>query len=183
MNDKPVIQRQKDPGNKAGGPAAQRPWTTAEIATLRRLAPLGAQAVSQELTRPVWSVRKQAQRLRISLRRDGERRGLILGQPRGSKAYPIQRLRFLRQLRTDILAGRVDVARMERRVRAITRGEPLCPECARRPVEVEQTGLCEDCHLDRLAWAHAMEADRVEKDRQLLRERQRKSRAKRREAS
>ena len=177
MNDTTVIRGSKTPVLKS------RPWTTAEIAELRRVATLGAETAAELLGRSVASVKGAARRHRISLRPAGERRGLALGQPKGTKAYPIQRLRFLRQLRADVLAGRVDVARMERRVRAITRGEPLCPECARRPVEVEQTGLCEDCHLDRLAWAHAMEADRVEKDRQLLRERQRKSRAKRREAS
>jgi hypothetical protein len=180
VNDTAVIHRQKDRGNKRGKDGQwQTTWKMSEIAELRRLAPLGAQVVADQLGRSVWSVRKQAYRLRISLRPSGERRGVVLGQPRGTRAYPPQRLRFLRQLREDILAGRIDVVRMERRIRAITHGADLCPECAKRPIENERTGLCEDCHLDRLTWAHALEADRAEKDRQLLRERQRKSRARR----
>jgi hypothetical protein len=182
MNDTRVIHRHESRGTKRGKKGRfQTSWTTSEVADLRRLAPLGAEAIAEELSRSVWSVKKQAQRLRISLRRDGETRGPVLGQPRGDRLAPaVHRIRFLRQLRADVLAGRVDVERMERRVRLIARGAALCPECAKRPVEIERTGLCEDCHLDRLAWAHALEADRAEKDRQLLRERQRKSRARRR---
>jgi hypothetical protein len=181
MNDTRVILRNEDRETKPGSGRFQTSWTTSELAELRRLAPLGAEAIAAELGRSVASVKMQAHRLRISLRRDGETRGPVLGQPRGSSlASSARRVAFLRQLKDDVLAGRVDVARMERRVRLIARGADRCPWCSVRPIEVERTGLCEDCHLDRLAWAHALEADRAEKDRLLLRERQRKSRARRR---
>lgn len=170
-NHTPVILRNKPPETK--------PWTSRELAELRRLAPLGAATVAALLERSIASVKMAAHRHRISLRPEGERRGLVLGQPRsGSLVSSVRRIAFLRQLREDVLAGKADVVRMERRIRAITHGASLCPRCSVRPVEIERTGLCEDCHVEELAWAHALEADRTKADRLLLRERQRKSRAK-----
>lgn len=156
-----------------------REWTTKEIAELRRLAPMGAACAADVLGRSVAAVTGQAHKHRISLRRDGETRGLILGQPRGvSFTQGAFRTRALLQLREDVLAGRVDMVRMERRARLLTRGAQLCPTCTRRPVEVDVTGLCEDCHLQVLADTHALEADRLEAERRLDRERQRKHRRK-----
>ncbi len=174
VNDTAVISRQQPPGN-----IPSRPWTSKELGELRRLAPLGAETIAELLERSVWSVRKQAQRIRISLRPEGERRGTVLGQPRGvSMLADARRTRQLRQLREDVLAGRVDVARAERRGRAIALGRTDCPSCSVRPIEVESTGFCEDCHLEALALGHALEADRAEAQRGVDRERQRKHRSK-----
>lgn len=156
-----------------------RPWTMREIAELRRLAPMGAATIAEILGRSTKSVQKQAHTQRISLRRAGETRGLILGQPAGiSFTRGAFGTRALLQLREDVLAGRVDVERIERRARLLTRGGQLCPSCSKRPVEVSMTGLCEDCHVRELADNHALEADRLEAERLLDRERQRKHRRK-----
>lgn len=202
MNHTDVIPRQNPPDNIRG-----RPWTTRELLELRRLAPLGAQAVAELLGRSVWSVVCAAHRHRISLRREGERAGRMLGEPRPPAAREVEEVAAalrdlledlmagrvgrrrdltrqaaaLRQLREDALAGRVDLGRVARRARAIGRGDPLCPACARRPQEVRSTGLCEDCHLRALAEAHRLESERAEAVRELDRERQRKHRGRERE--
>jgi hypothetical protein len=153
-----------------------RPWTTSEVATLRKMAPLGAQAIASMLERSTKAVRRQAERLRISLRTPGEVRGRILGQPRGVSFARDRGV--LGTLREDVLAGRVDPALIERRAQLLAAGAPLCPSCAVRPVEVESTGWCTPCHLRDLAEAHAMEADRITEQRHLDAERQRKHRRK-----
>jgi len=155
------------------------PWTTREIDKLRRLAPLGAAEISGMMGRTERSVRQMAHRMRISLRMPGQRRGLLLGQPRGvSFVEAVVRHPDLEGIREAVFAGDADIERMDRRVQLTANGAPLCPSCARRPQEIERTGLCEDCHTRELAHAHAMESDRAEADRHLDRERQRKHRRK-----
>ncbi|MGH2663665.1 MAG: hypothetical protein ACRDH8_12865 [Actinomycetota bacterium] len=141
------------------------------------MAPLGVEAAAEVLERSVAAVKMQAHRQRISLRGEGERRGLILGQPRGTRLREhAKQVAALRALREDVLAGRVDVARIERRVKLAVAGAPLCPACVKRPQEVESTGLCEVCHLRHLAEGHRLEQEDVEARRELDRERQRKHR-------
>lgn len=173
MNDTGVISREK----RRVTNREQRYWSSTELAELRKLAPLGEVVVAELLGRSITSVRGQAYRQRISMRRDGERRGLLLGQPRGvSLVAAAARYPDLAQIRENVFEQRADIERIDRRVRLLARGAPLCPACGRRPQEVERTGLCEDCHTRELAHAHAMEADRAEADRHLDRERQRKHR-------
>lgn len=160
---------------------AQRPWTTGELLDLRRHAHLGAAGVAELLERPVHSVRNQAYRLRISLRRDGTTQGLVLGQPRGVSfaGNAAARALQLRELRRASLAGEIDLARIERRAALIARGAPLCPGCTKRPVEKRTTGLCLDCHLGQLAEGHRLEASLRERVREVDREKQAKARARR----
>lgn len=154
-----------------------RPWTSGELTELRKLAPLGALAAAEVLERSVSSVKNQARRQRISLRRDGERRGRVLGQPRDVRMADAAHEDALARLRDDVLNGRIDADRVARRTQLIATGAPLCPSCAIRPVEVLATGTCSDCHMKALAAAHAMEADTLATQRLLDRERQRKHRA------
>ncbi len=132
----------------------QRPWTSREIAELRRLAPLGARALADLLERSVGSVKRQAHRMRISLRPDGERRGTILGQPRGAAIATDRRLS---KLRADVLAGLVDPARIERLGSARLLGRTDCPSCGIRPIEIESSGFCLECHLRALALGHELD--------------------------
>jgi hypothetical protein len=155
---------------------SKKPWTTAELAQVRKLAAKGAEAIAEELGRPVRSVTEAARRARISLRRSGERRGRVMGEPH-KLPVDVARVRMLRGLRDDVLAGKVDLRRIERRVRLLATGM-VCPGCGKRPQEVESSGLCEVCHLDNLTEAHRLERDRIEHQRALDGERQRKHRAK-----
>lgn len=123
-----------------------KPWTVRELEELRRLAPLGAAAAALALGRSVSSVELAAHRHRISLRRAGERRGSILGQPRGLRAEG-----ELRRLREGVLSGALDPAEVEARGAAVLLGADLCPACAARPPEVASTGFCRPCHLRALA--------------------------------
>lgn len=115
-------------------------WTTQELKTLRDQCHLGAKALAELLGRPVWSVKKQAARMRISLRRPGVRCGLILGQPRDASLRPDPKAR------EAILSGSVDAALYAKRLEL---DGPLCPTCGRRPVRVPRTGLCGVCHKER----------------------------------
>jgi ribosomal protein L37AE/L43A len=160
-----------------------REWTSQELATLRNQAHLGAEYVAQVLNRSVPSVKRQAQRHRISLRKPGEGRGIVLGQPRGVKwvdqvraGVPIERLNLLRE---QVVSGEIDMATLERKAREAVEGKPkpTCPACSQRPVERSTTGLCEVCHWTYLARAHRDEADRAEARRRLDAARQEKSRA------
>ncbi len=153
---------------------------------LRAVAATGAEAAAIILGRSVASVRTAAARHRISLRQPGERRGLVLGQPRGQSWARLRDAADLavaaRTVREAILAGEVDPARLERvarRALLIASGAPLCPACATRPQERSTTGLCEDCHLRELARAHREDQSRQEAQRELWRERQRKTRDRR----
>jgi hypothetical protein len=137
------VTRARICGKKAVG---IKPWTARELEELRRLAPLGARVAAAALGRSVASVQKAAARHRISLRRAGERRGLVLGQPRGTRATG-----ELAALRAAVLQGLVDAAEVEARGASALRGSALCPGCASRPPEVSSTGFCRPCHLRALA--------------------------------
>lgn len=159
------------------------PWTSQELVLLRSQAHLGAKAIAEMLGRTERAVRRQADRQRISLRKPGETRGLVLGQPAGVRwaaqiraGVPLDRLELLRQ---QILDGEVDMGTLERRAREAAEGKPrpICPSCGQRPVERSTTGMCEVCHWVYLARAHRDEADRAEARRRLDAARQEKSRA------
>lgn len=160
-----------------------RPWTSSEIATLREHAHLGATAVATLLGRSVRAVRLAASRNRISLRRQGERRGIILGQPRAvswsSQSGAGADSTRLSAIREDALAGVIDLGDLERRAleEMVSRTRSLCPSCGARPQERRSTGLCEPCHLRGLARAHRDEMDRREARRDLWAARQAKHRA------
>ena len=170
---------------------AARAWTSAEIDMLRRNAHLGLEACAQLLDRSPASVRTAAARHRISLRRRGEHRGLVLGQPRSqswagqaaASAGAVTR-GTLAAIRDAILSGDVDAGELERRIRGLIAGQPArtCPSCGARPQTRPATGLCDPCHLRHLAAAHRdAQATRLAK-RELWRERQassRKTRARR----
>lgn len=141
-----------------------RPWTTAELRVLREDAILGVKALAEKLGRSAESVASQARRQRISLRRKGERRGSVLGQPRG--------VSLRKALRDDLVSGRVDAALVAERMRIDEEAEMLCPSCAVRPVRVESTGLCRPCHLNRLADAHHEALAELVAQRRLWRARQ-----------
>ena len=137
-------------------------WTSGEIQRLRNLASLGAGPVAEELGRSIQSVRAAANRHRISLRPEGERRGTVLGQPRGVSLKAARTaeasLQAIEDVRAAIANGLVDPGDLERAVRRRRRlllGEPLCPGCGRNPIERE-TGLCDDCHWRGMADAHRL---------------------------
>lgn len=161
-------------------------WTSFEITTLRQNAHLGAHACAALLGRSVKSVKRKAEQKRISLRKPGERRGLILGQNRGTswidqKVSGIDPAR-LEALRRDVLSGEVDMTILEQRVRdaVLERHRPLCPWCGQRPQERATTGLCEPCHWRELARAHRDSVERTAARRELDAARQEASRARRR---
>ena len=116
----------------------KRPWTSRELGRLRDNRELGAVAVADLLGRSVWSVKQAAYRQGISLRRPGDARGHVLGQAR-----------------TMSLAGTVYQAMAAapevyaERLRVL-REAALCPECARRPIQIERSGLCRPCHGEHL---------------------------------
>lgn len=158
-------------------------WTSQELATLRSNAHLGVEVVAQILGRTPKAVRRMAQRHRISMRRPGETRGLVLGQPAGVRwaeqaraGVPLERLQLLRE---QLVKGEVDMATLEEKAREAVYGKPkpTCPSCGQRPIERSTTGLCEVCHWTYLARAHRDEADRADARRRLDAARQEKSRA------
>lgn len=178
--DQPTI-----PGSTRSKPV---PWTSGQIAQLRKLANDGNSAaeIAETLGRSLASVRQAAHRARISLRRPGERRGIVLGQPRGSRwRHPLNtRHATLMTIREGVLAGTIDISVLESiaaRPALLARGVPLCPNCVCRPQEVEKTGLCRECHLDALTAAHATASSYREAVRSYNREKQRSSRRNRRE--
>lgn len=160
-----------------------RGWTSAELQALRANAHLGADALAAILNRPREAVRSAAHRHRISLRQSGENRGAVLGQPRGQRWADQIRAGVsperLAAIRRDTRDGVVDMATLERKARDAVYGKPrpVCPACGQRPIERQQTGLCEVCHWRELARAHRDEADRIEARRALDAARQEKSRA------
>lgn len=165
----------------------QVPWTSSEVAILRKYATEGAAYVANELGRSVNSVKQMAKRQRISLRRRGSKAGLLLGQPRGVSWIE---LRFegitaerLRDLRRDALAGDIDLTAIEAQLIAIAKGkEPeLCPQCATRYVQRAVSGLCAPCHLRILSRLHQDAVDVRNAERQLWAARQENSRDRRRD--
>jgi hypothetical protein len=163
------------------------PWTSSEIATLRRLADQGAQVVAAELGRSVNSVKQMAKRQRLSLRRRGSRSGLLLGQPRGKSWLELRHegitTERLKAIREDALSGDVDLTTLEAQIVAIAKGrEPeLCPQCATRYVQRAASGLCAPCHLRILSRLHQDAVDTRNAERQLWAARQENSRDRRRD--
>lgn len=164
------------------GGGNSREWTSTEVAILRDNAGLGVAALSLILGRSVKSVETAAARHRISLRKPGERRGKILGQPASGRwvDQPADSSR-LAAIRADVLSGLVSMGDLERRIRERIHGpaRPLCPSCGQREQEKASTGLCEPCHLRELARAHRDEVDRQAARRDLWQARQEKHRSKR----
>lgn len=163
------------------------PWTSTEVAFVRDNADLGAAALSVALGRSVGSVKALANRNRISLRSTGERRGTLLGQPRGVRWGEQGDGSGLRlgAIRRDVLNGDVSMTDLEARIREIALGseKPDCPACGVRPQTRETTGLCEVCHLRALAQAHRDSEAVREAKRELWRARQESSRSKRAKAT
>jgi len=140
-----------------------RMWTTADLVVMREHAHLGAAAVALLLGRSVTSVRFEAHRFRISLRRTGERRGLVLGQPRGQAILPV--------IRGDVVSGKVSAEAIAERM-TLLRDAALCPVCARRPIEVPSSGYCVCCHKRLLSEAHLAELEKIDAQRSLWSSRQ-----------
>lgn len=159
------------------------PWSTDEVRVLRDHAHEGAATVSAILGRTEASVWSAAKRYRVSLRRRGETRGRILGQ-RGAWTVDTSGVdpARLALIRTEAIAGVVDVAILEARIRDEFHGprRPLCPACSQRPQERPATGLCEVCHLRELARAHRDEVERRDARRELWQARQDKHRRRKR---
>lgn len=158
-----------------------RPWTTAELALLRDQSDLGARALAQILDRSIQSVKHVAHRHGISLRRRGEKRGLLLGQPRrtswkdSTEVIPPERLE---RIRAAARSGDLDLEELYRRIRqdTATPNRPVCPKCVSRPQEKPATGLCAVCHYRELARVHRDHEALTDAKRELWRARQARSR-------
>lgn len=161
-------------------------WTSSEIHIIRNNSNLGVAVVAIMLNRSVKSVKHKAARERISLRKPGERRGLLLGQSKDT-AWMDQlgispaRLALIRE---EAIAGTLDIGDLERRILDAVKKphRPLCPWCGTRPQQKASTGLCEPCHLRELARQHREEAERASARRDLDAARQQASRARRKNA-
>lgn len=139
-------------------------WTTRDLAVLREHAALGAEECAAIMGLSVPAVKKAAARYRISLRRPGSRRGLIMGQPRGISLRQDVRASLVADRRDELVAERMRID-----------GEAaLCPCCGVRPVRVRSTGFCTACHMHRLADHHDEAAADAEAIRRLAAARQRK---------
>lgn len=119
-----------------------RSWTTGELKIMRANAHLGAAALAELLERSQRSVEAAASRHRISIRRRGESRGTVLGQPRGESLDPA--------VRATLVDGGALVAERMR----VNHEAALCPSCAKREIAVRVSGLCKPCHLRRLRDIH-----------------------------
>ena len=116
---------------------------------MRDNAHLGADGVAALLDRSTSAVRQQARTHHISLRRTGETRGLLIGQPRGIKLSDLPEL-LAATGDTDI-----DLADVIARVQAAsTTTQPICPHCTERPANHQASGWCVTCYLKQLAAAH-----------------------------
>lgn len=156
----------------------KRTWTTAELRVLREYAGEGVEALAIRLDRSVSSVKHAAERNRISLRRTGEARGAILGQPRGESFASYRNGHPLSDLRLEALEGRIDLAELEEQVRKIATSKSnrnLCPSCVAREATT-RTGLCRVCHMRALASAMTEERDYREAARSYEAARQRRHR-------
>ena len=145
-------------------------WTTTELRILRENADAGALELALLLGRSVQSVKLAAHRQRVSLRRAGEHRGLVLGQALGMPMPP--------EIREDLVSGRVDAGAVAERMRTRANGD-LCPSCGRRPVEVASPGFCNVCHMELLTAAHLAELEKIDAQRALWSSRQALCRARR----
>ncbi|MGO8684200.1 MAG: hypothetical protein ACLQUT_06435 [Thermoleophilia bacterium] len=150
-------------------PETSRPWTTRELQALRAHAEEGLLALVVRLGRSPASVTMAAHRFRISLRRPGQRGGLVLGQPRHASLSRAQRRSMLDRL-TATLTARNLAADLDPE-------SQLCPLCAMRVVTVTSTGLCGVCHMKKLAEAHRDALAEIEAQRELLAARQQLHRA------
>jgi hypothetical protein len=113
-------------------------------------------------------VKQAAARNGISLRPAGERRGLLLGQPRGYHVPPDQRKILLDSGNYDkLLAAYGDLMR--------GKGE-LCPNCAKRPITTRD-GFCAVCQMERVAEMAEQRADEAERRLRVWRGAKRYSRA------
>lgn len=156
-----------------GRSGERRGWTSRELARLRKHAPLGVAGCAEVLGRSEASVRNAAHRHRISLRREGSRRGLVMGQPRG--------VSLRKALREELVGGRLDGPMAERM--RLDREAELCPSCAARPIAVPTTGLCGVCHTRALTQAHRDQLLLLEAKRALWTSRQQLKRARDRAAA
>lgn len=147
-------------------------WNTGELTTLRNYASLGAAELAEMLGRSVNSVRMTARRYRISLRRANERRGLVLGQPRG--------YRLAADISSDIRSGHIPAEVLAQRT-ALREEAGMCPCCGRNPATVRATGFCRSCHLDRMTSAHLDILEEHDAQRALWTSRQALCRTRRRE--
>ena len=149
-------------------------WKGSEIRYLRGHAREGAAAIAAHLsalraaekapraTLTVKAVTRQAERMRIALRRPGSRRGRMLGQPRGESwvAGPSS------ALRQAALEGALDLTLAEGRIAAELGGQaPVCPSCGMRPAWHTKTGLCIVCHKKRLAEQLRQQTSEAEAER------------------
>lgn len=165
----------------------QKPWSSGELGYLRQHASEGAPAIAEALNRSIESVKNAARRNRISLRREGEKRGLLLGQPKHSSWMDLRKEGIsaprLEQIRQDALAGLIDLGELERQIADIAKGkEPeICPQCTTRYIQRAATGLCAPCHLKILARLHQDAVDQRNAERQLWAARQENSRNRRRD--
>ena len=146
------------------------PWTTRERQLLRENAQLGLRAVADLLGRSENSVRTQAARMRVSLRRPGEVRGKLLGQPNG---VSLRGTEHLAGLRVSVLAaGGGDLQQLPH----VQRDARVCPSCGHHYVTTA-TGLCAPCYTGRLASAYVEQQATRTMERKLWQLRQDASRA------
>jgi hypothetical protein len=117
---------------------SKRAWTTTELARLQENRELGAAALADLLDRSLWSVKRAAYRQRISLRRPGDARGHVLGQPRTLR------------LRADVREALRSAPDLYAQRLWVSREASICPDCAHRSIQVETSGLCRPCHARHL---------------------------------
>ncbi len=150
--------------------AKKRPWTSKELKILRDGAAAGAKAIAEELGRSKTSVTSAAHYHRISLRTPDERRGTVLGQPRG--------ISLKAELRDGALAGRVPADAIA--AREALDAAALCPVCCVRDA-THRSGYCVPCWHHVLAKRHREELERLRAEddakRALWKARQRVKRA------
>lgn len=158
-------------------------WASGEIRYLREHAADGAEAIAAHLGRTVRAVQQQAVRQRVSLRRPGVRRGLLLGQPRGVSWKHLRADGLtpaaIAEIRAMAASRMLDLSTVEAQLRIVANGEtrPLCPACTARPAD-HLSGVCRVCHLRALAQAHKDTKTTDAAQRELWAERQRKKRRK-----
>lgn len=159
-----------------------RPWTAGDVEFMRRNADSGALWIALQLGRSVGSVKAAANRNRISLRRKGEARGHLLGQPRSESWRELREMGLNNpdKVRQAVIDGDLNLEDVEATLRAIADGTTnrICPACTVRTAD-RPTGWCTPCYTRELARAHRDATDRIEARRDLDAARQGKSRARR----
>jgi hypothetical protein len=152
--------------------SARRPWTTQELQLLRDHAHEGAEVVAELLDRTVRAVQLRAARERVSLRRPGEARGALLGQPRGVQ---LSSEPHLAALRVSVLASNGgDLGQLPQ----LRRDARLCPSCGTH-YATHSSGFCQPCYMGRLAAAYSEQQATRTMERKLWQLRQDASRARR----